>query len=196
MTSGVIPAELAQKAVLQQPKLGCWNACRIRPADWSVRISSVREFFKLPSVIRPLALHGYGHAPVVARSAVFPEIDALPGSEGAASFHDRDRQAVLGQDSANVGRHIIRPFVVVFEPWRTIRYQTCHEGLQVMANRRIGVLAKDERGAGMMHEYMHQTCGYTRFPHDAAYAVGDRVGSASSGSHGKRVLCHHAKSSG
>ena len=104
---------------------------------------------------------------------------------------DRNRQVVLREDSANVSRHVVRPLVVVFKPRRAVRYQTNHEAFQILAYRWVGILAEDQRCAGMMDEYVSQPSMNLRAAHDIAYAVGDCVSTASVSDNGKRLLCDH-----
>ena len=75
------------------------------------------ERFRRVSVF---ALNGHGHSAAVAGPAMLPKIDALLIAQSAAPGRDRDRQAGLSQDGADVGRHVIRSFVGVFEPRRAV----------------------------------------------------------------------------
>ena len=44
---------------------------------------------------------------------MLPEINALPGAEGTVPLTDRQGQAIVGEDAADMGRHIIRPLGIM-----------------------------------------------------------------------------------
>lgn len=48
--------------------------------------------------------------------------------------------------------HVIGPFIHVREHRVAIRYETHHEGLEIGTHCRVGVLAEDQRRAGVMDE--------------------------------------------
>ena len=84
--------------------------------------------------------------------AVFPEKDALPGSQVAAAAFDGDRERGQGQDRPDVRRHIIGAFAVVLKRRIAVGRQIGGELFQIAANGRIGVLADDQRGARVVDE--------------------------------------------
>ena len=64
-----------------------------------------------------------------------------------------------------MGRHVVRALVLVVKGPVAVRDQSREEGLQVMADRRIGVLADDQRGAGVLDEAMTETAADNRLAH-------------------------------
>jgi hypothetical protein len=84
------------------------------------------------------------------RSAVFPEEEALPGPEVAPGVLDGDRYGSQRQDGADVGRHVVRPFVGVVEKGIAVGDEPLGEPLQVAPDVGRGVLADDQRGAGVV----------------------------------------------
>jgi hypothetical protein len=76
--------------------------------------------------------------------AVFPEIDALPGTKRQAALPHRKCQLRTGQHRTNVGRHIIRAFHAVRPGWIPILHQAAHEIFQVSPDIGIGVF-RDEQ---------------------------------------------------
>ena len=93
-----------------------------------------------------------GDASAVRAGAVFPEKDALPGSEVALAVFDGDRERGQRQDRPDVGRHVVGSFAVVPEGWIAVGHQFGGELFQIVTNGRIGVLADDERCAGVVNE--------------------------------------------
>ena len=87
---------------------------------------------------------------------VFPEIDALPGAQRTAPGANRQAQARLGNQRAHVGRHIVRTLGSVAKHRVAVGDQMLHEGLEVVANVRVGVLAQHQRRAGVPAEQLAQ----------------------------------------
>ena len=64
---------------------------------------------------------------------MFPEKDALPGTEVAPVAFDGDGQRREGEDRSYVGRHIVGAFAIVDERGIAVWYQTSGEMLEIAA---------------------------------------------------------------
>lgn len=51
-------------------------------------------------------------------------------------------------------RHVVWSLVGMLEESVAVRHQSAHECLEIAAYTWVGILAEDQRGAGMMHEEM------------------------------------------
>jgi hypothetical protein len=60
-----------------------------------------------------LADEGQDEGAAVRRGAVLEQEDALPSAELQPSVGDGDAELGLGQRALDVGRHVVRPFVIV-----------------------------------------------------------------------------------
>ena len=56
-----------------------------------------------------------------------------------------------------MGRHVIGPFIDVGKHRIAIGRHSAHESFKVMAYRRISILAKNQRGAGVLDKHVAQT---------------------------------------
>ena len=83
---------------------------------------------------------------------MLPEIDPLPGAEGERAAGHGEGEVGIGQDRAHVRRHVVGPFVGVLEQAVAIGDEARHEGLEIAAHGRVGVLAQDQRGARVVTE--------------------------------------------
>ncbi len=90
---------------------------------------------------------------------MFPEVDALPRPKVASMVLDRNGNGRLRQDGANVRSHVVRTFTGMSEGWIAILDQAGGEGLEVMANGGIRILAQDQRGTRVMNEHGSKTPG-------------------------------------
>ncbi len=78
-------------------------------------------------------------------------------------------------------RHVVRPFVVVNVGGVAVRRKPREHGFQVAANIRVGVLAKNERGAGVLQEHMTEPGADAAAGHETADLIGDLGGPAAAG---------------
>ena len=81
------------------------------------------------------------HLPLVRAAAVLEQVDPLPGPERQPSADQRDRQLGPGEGGAQMGRHVVRPLVVVGVEGGVLRRQAFEEGLKVRAENDKQVLA-------------------------------------------------------
>ena len=92
------------------------------------------------------------HAASMAAAAVLVKKDALPSAEQEPAVPQRDREIGLGEHRSHVGRHIVRPFGRVPEQAIAVRHQPVQVGVQIAQHLGVGVLADDERSAGVGDE--------------------------------------------
>lgn len=78
------------------------------------------------------------------RVTVFPEIDALPGSQGAAAIRDREVQVRLGQYAADMRGHVIGAFRRVRVGRIAVWCNPGHERFQVPHDVRVCVFTQHE----------------------------------------------------
>src|SRR3569833_1203 len=83
-------------------------------------------------------------AAIVRNPAVLPQIDRLPGPQPQLGIHDRDDQGILGQNSADMGRHIVRALRIVLIRGVAIRNHTRKDRLEILPDTGIGVLTQYE----------------------------------------------------
>ena len=101
----------------------------------------------------------------VARAPVLPQVDALPDAERERAVSHGNHQARGGEDRAHVRRHVVGSFVGVVEEAVAVGDEARHERLEVAAHRRVGVLAQDQRGAGVVAVDVAEPGGDAGFPH-------------------------------
>ena len=76
----------------------------------------------------------------------------MPGAKVKLSMRDRYLNRGSRDDRANVGRHIVWPFQRMREQGITVWYPAREEPFQVTSHAGIGVLAKNQRCAGVVNE--------------------------------------------
>jgi hypothetical protein len=89
--------------------------------------------------------------------AMLPEKHPLPRPEIALTTFDGDRQRRQREDRTNVRCHVVRALGVMAVRGITVGHQLGRELFQVTANRRIRVLADDQRCARMVDEEVTET---------------------------------------
>ena len=115
-------------------------------------------------------------------AAVLEQVDALPGSERHPAADNRDRQTDRGQSGADMGRHVVRPLVVVGIAALVLGRQELEERLEIVAHRRRGVLLDQQRRRGMTTEQGQQS-GFEPMRVDPLDDVaGELIGAATAGS--------------
>ena len=97
----------------------------------------------------------HDQAASVSASAVFPQVEPLPGAQGELARGDGDGFGGFGQRGARVGGHVVRALVVVL-PGARFGGEVRHEASQIAQHRRIRVLLNDETRRGVLHEYRAQ----------------------------------------
>jgi hypothetical protein len=75
---------------------------------------------------------------------MLPKIDPLPCAQRQASVGERNRELDRRQRGADVGGHVIGPFVAMTEEGVAIRYKSSEEAFEVSAHVRIGILLHDQ----------------------------------------------------
>jgi hypothetical protein len=76
--------------------------------------------------------------------AVFPEVNALPGSESEAGILERDREIDAGEGGADVGGHVIGSFGGVDKEAVAVRNDFGHECFEIAANVGVGVFLDEK----------------------------------------------------
>ena len=97
---------------------------------------------------------GHQDVAIMGGSAMFIEINALPGAERQTAVAYRQVEAAVREDAADMGRHVIVTLSVMAKDRIAVSDQTAQKGFEVAAHHRIGVLAQHERGAGVLYEHM------------------------------------------
>jgi len=87
---------------------------------------------------------------------MLPQVGALPGSQGEATFAYGNGQLATGQHGADVRRHIVWPLHRVDMGRVTVGRQLADEIFQVAANVRIGVFGDQQRSAGVSQKNVAQ----------------------------------------
>lgn len=78
--------------------------------------------------------------------AVFPKVDALPGSQSQSTAKDGDAQMDTHERGTDVGWHVIVSFGGVDESRVGFWKQFAKESLEVLTDIRIGIFLNDQRG--------------------------------------------------
>ena len=89
---------------------------------------------------------------MVGMSTVLVQIDPLPDTQARSAVHDGEAQVHVGEDGADVRRHVVRTLHAVLEQGVAVLHQARQEVLQVGAYVGVGVLAQDQGGAGVLDE--------------------------------------------
>ena len=89
----------------------------------------------------PLYRHDY--IPLMWVRAVLPQVNSLPGSQGATAVAYRYGQIHIGQDAAQVGGHVVWTLLSVCEHRVAIWGQAGHENFQVVPYGRVCIFAQD-----------------------------------------------------
>jgi len=87
--------------------------------------------------------------PLVRPVAVLEQKNSLPGSERHAPRVHRNGYLHPGERSPQVGRHVVRSFVIVLVPARIFRGQHGEVALEILAHRAGSVLLDEERRGGV-----------------------------------------------
>lgn len=85
--------------------------------------------------------------------AMFPEINALPGSQRQFTVDQGDAEGGLGQCATNMGRHVVRPLAPMTPAGLAVGRQGGKKGLKIAADIGIGVFLDQQRGRGVPAEY-------------------------------------------
>src|SRR4051794_3042730 len=107
---------------------------------------------------------------------VLPEIEALPGPQIESGLGDRDRDRGRRQDRPDMRGHVVWPFGGVSEDGVPVGDQPGEVAFEVGTDARIGVLADDQRGAGVVDEHRAEPASDARLADDARDLAGDLEG--------------------
>src|SRR5690606_20377698 len=110
--------------------------------------------------------------------AMLEQVEPLPGAERQGARDHRDRDRALREHRSDVRWHVVGPLFVVLEVGVTVGNQAAKEALEIASHRRVGVLAQDQRGAGVLQEAVAQSLAHERRAHDAIDLGGDVLGAA------------------
>jgi len=102
----------------------------------------------------------------VGRTAMFPQIDALPGSQAEPASLNGNTKGTVGKNRTHVGWHIVRPLGRMLEIRIAVGHAARHECFEITPYRRVSILAQYQRRARMPKKQMSQACGNTRFDND------------------------------
>jgi hypothetical protein len=133
------------------------------------------------------AHHGYDGASPMRRQSVFEEENALPSSQLHAGICDRNYFAEVGQDGANVRRHIVRSFIVVLEVRRVFRHEPVKEFFQIATSGRVRVLHDDEAATGVLNENGQCARDDAAAGQNIGNLVGDFIGPLTRGADSDRL---------
>ena len=126
-------------------------------------------------IAESVAEDGDDHGSAVRCDPVFPDEDSLPGPQLTAPFIDRDAEGGLGQDRADVRGHVVGAFEVVDELRIAVRHEPFGEVFEIPPYGRVGVLADDQRRAGVLDEEIAQSTVDARSADDLLDLPGDLV---------------------
>jgi hypothetical protein len=130
----------------------------------------------------------HGNIPSMRIASMFEKEYSLPGSELHFSLHDRDGCTRSCQHHADVGRHVIRAFIVVLEVICGLRHDSIKELFQITARAGRGIFHNDKAAAGVLNKNCHNSTTNI-CPVDAGLNFrGDFVGTLALGSNFKSTL--------
>ncbi len=124
----------------------------------------------------------------MAPAAMFPQKDPLPGSQCQVAVADGYQETRPGQDSANVGGHIIRPLIVMGITGVTIWHLANEIALQILKHAGISVFGDEQGGTGVLAEYLAEAGLQTRVPHEGCHPTTDVKWTATAGGEGQAGL--------
>lgn len=125
---------------------------------------------------RPEEMHDDGST--VRMSAVFPEVDSLPGAQGQRAFHDGDGQIHRSQGGAHMRRHIIIAFAGVLEKRITIRNEPGKESFEIPPHFGIGIFLNQKRSGSVLEMEGGQAGRQFRLGDEILHGRGELVKSA------------------
>ena len=109
---------------------------------------------------------------------VFPQENALPGSQGQPALRDRNRQIGGRKGTPNMGRHVIWSFIYMSIERVTIGHQAPKECLEIGLHVRVGIFLNQQRCGCVVNEHAAQTRWYACACHGVTNLVGNGVQSA------------------
>ena len=110
---------------------------------------------------------------VLRTPAMFEQIQALPCAEHHLSMLDRHRQLHLRQRGAQMRRHVVETFGVVFVALGVFGREAREVALEVALHRRIGVLLDQQRRGRMAAEQRQQPGARFLAGDEAAGLIGE-----------------------
>src|SRR5690348_4627929 len=158
----------------------------MRRGKWSVERGSRAAW----SFMRSMTQHGYRDLALMRIQAVLPEINALPGTQQQFAAMHRYGEAHASEDRADVRRHVIGAFRIVFEQRVAIRHHAGEPALQVVAHAGIGIFAKQQRATGMRGENMRQAHLHVAAGRGIGHLRGDIAEAAAARVHDEAALRH------
>ncbi len=96
-----------------------------------------------------LADEGQDEGAAVRRGAVLEQEDALPGAELQPTVGDGDGELSLGQRAFDVGRHVVRSFVVVAVERDILWYDAMQKSIEVAPDIGRCILLDQQRRGGV-----------------------------------------------
>src|ERR1017187_5509641 len=120
----------------------------------------------------------------VGRTAVFPEVNALPGAQHQLAVTDGNGKVDGGKRGAHMSGHIVVALAGVREERVAVRHKAGEEMLQVTPHVRVGVLLDQQGGGGMAEVEGHQAGSETALGNPVSHLAGDLVEAAATRGNG------------
>src|SRR5579883_682433 len=172
----------ARGGLTVKPEMPTMRSCS--PSAYSTSVgSSVRQTMRRGPCIASVSDKRDAHLAHVRRTAVFPQIYALPGAQRQFAIPNRNTQTDAGEDRAHVRGHVIRPFCVVSEQRIAVAYQSGEVAFEIVAHHGISVLADQQRATGVMHEHLREPRVDAAGRHDFAQSFAHVGETATRGMH-------------
>ena len=87
-------------------------------------------------------------------NTVLIEIYTLPRAECQLAVAYRQVETAVREDAADMGGHVIASLGIMAKDGIAVPDQATEKGFEIATHRRVGVLAQDQRGAGVLDEYV------------------------------------------
>ena len=121
--------------------------------------------------------------------AVFPEVNALPGSERELAVVERDAEVHAGERGADVRGHVVVAFGGVDEECIAIGNEPREERLEIAPHVRVGVLLNEQRSGSVAQMQREQTVLKIIFGEPRRDFIGELVKTTATGGQREFVEC-------
>src|SRR5690348_9420132 len=142
------------------------------------------------SLIQSMTQHGDRDLALMRIEPVLPQVDALPGAQQHLAAMHRHGQVDAGEDGADMRRHVVGAFRVVFEQRIAVGDHAGEPALQIVAHAGVGVLAKQQRAAGMRGENVRHANLHVAGGHRIGNSGSDVAEAAAARVHDEAALRH------
>src|SRR5687768_4737747 len=96
-------------------------------------------------------------SPSVRATAMFPDVNPLPGSECQSAIRNGDAHVYSRQSCAHVSRHVVVSFSGMDEERVAIGHEPLKECLEIATHIRVGILLDHERGRRVLKVNCRET---------------------------------------